>query len=220
MPKVCKEIFKRTVVYTQHKIKEEKVDIWGESYTSEYKGELKVTYEDKLIEIKLLQCYSDLELTLNTNIYKDGIIVGKVYKIELDSEGDILYFLEPEYKLTQPDDTFKEYLRKVKDVEAYIELEEEIVKLKKESIYLKSSKESYENTAYERLNEIRDLNDKNNDYYNEIKLKDKEIDELKEKVECIRNNVINDIKEIMKNTTILERLNMSKFINTLEELKK
>jgi esterase/lipase len=227
MPKVCKEIFERTVVHMQHKIKEEKVDRWGGSYISESKGELKVTYEDKLIEIKLLQCYSNLELTLNTNIYKNGIIVGKVYKIELDSDGDILYFLEPEYRLTQPDDTFKEYLIKIQDVEDYIELEEastskdntikELEKRLKDvkgaAEYLIGEKEVLDKDIENKLSEIEKLN-------NIIESKNNEILILKEKVECIRNNIINDIKEIMENTTILERLNMNRFLNTLDDLKK
>lgn len=227
MPKVCKEIFERTVVHTQHKIKEEKFDRWGESYISESKGELKVEYEDKLLEIKILNCYSNLELTLNTNIYKDGIIVGKVYKIELDSDGDILYFLEPKYKLTQPDDTFKEYLRRVKDTKYCYETDERFNKLKVETDDRIKKHErdidKFRNTIKEKNVRIESLEkqigEKINDY-KVIESKNKEIGELKEKIEYIRNNIINDIKEIMKNTTILERLSMSKFINTLDELKK
>jgi hypothetical protein len=234
MPKVCKEIFERTVVHTQYKIKEEEVDIWEESYISEAKGELKVEYEDKLLEIKILNCYSNLELTLNTNIYKDGIIVGKVYKIELDSEGDILYFLEPEYKLTQPNDTFKEYLRRVKDSKYCYETEERFNKLKveldnrikeheinvdkfKNTIKEKNVRiESLEKQIGEKILEVRSLT---NDY-KVIESKNKEIGELKEKVKCIRNNIVNDMKEIMENTTILERLSMNRFISTLDDLKK
>jgi hypothetical protein len=217
MPKVCKEIFERTVVHTQYKIKEEKFDRWGESYISESKGELKVEYEDKLLEIKLLQCYSNLELTLNTNIYKDGIIVGKVYKIELDSEGDILYFLEPEYKLTQPNDTFKEYLVKIQDVETYIKLEEKVASQEKEMKYKDERIERLKKEYTEKLTEVRRLNDVVQDYSDEIKQKNKEIENIPEKIKSIKFNILEKTINTIKNTTILERLSMRKVIDVLEE---
>ena len=227
MPKVCKEVFERMVVHTQYKLKEEKVDSWGESYFKVTNGELKVEYEDKLLEIKILNHYGSLELSLNTNIYKDGIIVGKVYKIELDSEGDILYFLEPEYKLVQPDGTFKEYLVKIQDVETYVKLEEDVASLKaetyskyKEIVDLRSGLENRDIYADKLEKELAEIKVQLTVQYDIIKSKECEIAYLSDKIKVIRCNIIDEMKDIMKNATVLERFNTNRFMGLFNELKK
>ena len=209
MPKVCQEVFERTVVYNQVSRKEY---IAGVSEHNFYKKDIDVSYEDKLIEIKVLSFYSNLEVNLNTNIYKDGKIIGKVYKTEIDSEGDALYFLNPEYKLTQIDDDSKSFLEKYNTAK-------ENAKTKKELDILRKMEKEYQNKDVEYIKYKEKIRKEMDEFIEEIRLKNKKIDELIQENNDFKKKFIEKVIDVVKNTTLIERISIKNLISIIEELK-